>query len=295
MSEWLPAIHHDASDEPEMAHDAPDFRAADLQTVLAAWQGATQRLEQTHEALRGEVRRLSTELEFKNRELARKNRLADLGQMASHIAHEVRNNLVPVTLYLSLLRRRISDDAGSLDVLDKVDSGLLCLDAMVNDLLNFTAERDPRLVAVDLGSLVEEVCSSLSPQLDAQGIRTTLDVPWRLMVMADRDLLRRAILNLALNALDAMPDGGELVITSYSDTHAVELEVADSGPGLTPEARQRAFEPFFTTKSTGTGLGLAVVDRVAEVHGGSVTALNCPEGGAAFTIRIPRRAMEAAA
>ena len=95
---------------------------ADLEAVLAAWHTATVRLEQTHEALRGEVRRLTDELEVKNRELARKKRLADLGQMASHIAHEVRNNLVPVTLYLSLLRRRVSDDPGSLDVLLKIEA-----------------------------------------------------------------------------------------------------------------------------------------------------------------------------
>src|SRR5271170_1108698 len=107
--------------------------AADLTMVLAAWNTATVRLQETHEALRSEVRRLTDELEIKNRELARKNRLADLGQMASHIAHEVRNNLVPVTLYLSLLRRRLSDDSGSIDVLDKVDAGFVGLDATVND------------------------------------------------------------------------------------------------------------------------------------------------------------------
>jgi signal transduction histidine kinase len=99
-------------------------RQSDLETVLAAWQAATVRLERTHEALRGEVQRLTDELAVKNRELARKNRLADLGQMAAHVAHEVRNNLVPVTLYLSVLRRRISRP-GSLAVLEKVRLDLL--------------------------------------------------------------------------------------------------------------------------------------------------------------------------
>src|SRR5687768_4760534 len=84
----------------------------DLQIILAAWQEATDRLQRTHEALQGEVRRLSDELEAKNNELARRNRLADLGQMASHVAHEVRNGLVPIKLYLSLLKRRVRDDAG---------------------------------------------------------------------------------------------------------------------------------------------------------------------------------------
>src|SRR6185436_15309024 len=113
----------------------------DLEAVLAAWHTATLRLERTHETLCGEVARLTNELQIKNRELARKNRLADLGQIASHVAHEVRNNLVPVSLYAGLLRRRLSDDRGSLDVLDKIESGLTALDATVHDLLNFTADR----------------------------------------------------------------------------------------------------------------------------------------------------------
>src|SRR6185369_5146053 len=111
----------------------------DLEAVLNAWHTATLRLERTHETLFAEVARLNNELEIKNRELARKNRLADLGQMASHVAHEVRNNLVPVSLYMSLLRRRLSDDSGSLEILAKVEAGFTALEATVSDLLSFTA------------------------------------------------------------------------------------------------------------------------------------------------------------
>ena len=271
--------------------------SANLETVLAAWHGATLRLEQTHEALRTEVQRLTNELEVKNRELARKNRLADLGQMASHIAHEVRNNLVPVTLYLSLLRRRLSRDTGSGDILDKVASGITAVDACVNDLLHFTADRDPRLEFIDVRRLVQEVLASLKPQLDAQGIDEVVDLTDSAWLFADREMLRRALLNLALNALDAMPDGGRLFITGYEGPQGFELEVADTGEGLCDEARGRAFEPFFSTKSHGTGLGLAIVERIAEAHGGVCLAQNCPDGGAAFTLRLPlrNRVMEAAA
>jgi signal transduction histidine kinase len=270
---------------------------ADLETVLAAWHTATVQLEHTHEALREEVRRLTDELEAKNRELARENRLADLGRMASHVAHEVRNNLVPVTLYMSLLRRRISDDPGSLDVLDKVEAGFTAMDSTVHDLLHFTSDRDPRLQTFSLGKLIEDNLDSLAPQLAAQSIRAVVDVPERQTILADRDMLRRALLNLMLNALDAMPDGGTITVTSTVTGRGVELEVADTGPGLSDEARQRAFEPFFTTKCRGTGLGLAIVHRIVEAHGGCVTAMNCPEGGAAFTLCIPQspHAMEAAA
>lgn len=301
----MSVIQHDISisdtqeADPTGSADLADIcelgQDADLESVLAAWHTATLRLERTHQTLCGEVARLTKELETKNRELARKNRLADLGQMASHVAHEVRNSLVPVSLYLSLLRRRLSDDSGSLDVLAKIEAGYTALDATVNDLLNFTAHRAPQWQSFILGDVVQEVCDSLEPQLDAQMIDVDIDVPPNTLLTADREMIRRALLNLILNSIDAMPDGGEIVITSYDTPRGVELEVADSGPGLSDEDKRRAFEPFYSTKQDGTGLGLAIVYHVAEAHGGTVTAMNCPEGGAAFTIKIPRRAMRAAA
>lgn len=281
---------------PEQPDDtAGEEQRADLQRLLDAWNVATQRLQQTHESLREQVRRLSNELEIKNRELARKNRLADLGQLASHVAHEVRNGLMPLTLYTSLLRRRLWSDTGSRDVLDKIESALTALDATVNDLLHFTTDRQPQVTLCDLHALVHEICQSLAPQLDAQQIAADLDVPADLKLAADREMVRRAVLNLVLNALDAMPDGGELVITACHTAHGIELEIADSGPGLSDEALGRAFEPFFTTKHGGTGLGLAIVFQTARLHGGEVTVANCPEGGAAFTLKFPRQALEAAA
>src|SRR5919107_50457 len=107
----------DSADAPPDVNLTDDL---DLAALLGAWQTATDRLQQTHQSLREEVMRLTDELEAKNRELARKNRLADLGQMASHIAHEVRNSLVPVSLYMSLLRRRVSEDQGAVDIIDKI-------------------------------------------------------------------------------------------------------------------------------------------------------------------------------
>ena len=268
---------------------------ASVETILAAWNDATLRLQQTHEALQGEVARLSHELEAKNRELDRQRRLADIGRMAAHVAHEVRNSLMPVTLYLSLLRSRLSHDDGSLDILAKVEAGFTALDATVNDLLNFTSHREPQRTTFLVRDLVDEICDALQPQLDAQGIELSIDVPPDALAHADREMVRRAVLNLTLNAIDALPSGGDLVVTSYDGPHGFELEIADSGPGLTPEQLARIFDPFFTTKPTGTGLGLAIVQRIVEAHGGRLTALNCPDGGAAFTMEFPRQAMRAAA
>jgi signal transduction histidine kinase len=277
--------------------------SADLQTILAAWHTATLRLEQTHNALRDEVQQLTAELEIKNRELARKNRLADLGQMASHVAHEVRNNLVPVTLYLSMLRRRMAGDAEGLDMLAKVNAGFRAMDVMVNDLLHFTSDRDPQVTLVSLRKLVAGIEASLAPQLAAQKIRFELAVSPQHTLRADGEMLRRAVLNLVLNALDAMPDGGTLTVGTTADprpaghplagrcpgypANGLELYVADSGPGLPADVLPRVFEPFFTTKPSGTGLGLAIVSRIAEAHGGTATAANSREGGAVFTLHLP--------
>jgi signal transduction histidine kinase len=287
-------LHNDEGNSLIAEPSTPDSNTG-LQSVLSAWHEATLRLEQTHDMLREEVHRLTDELEIKNKELARKSRLADLGQMASHVAHEVRNNLVPVTLYMSLLRRRISGDSGSVDILDKITSGFTALEATVNDLLHFTSDRDPFWQTFSLRKLIEDVHASLAPQFAAQAIEMIFDVPRDQFITADQHLLRRAVLNLMLNALDAMPDGGALTATSFCGPRGIELEIADSGPGLSEEVMQRAFEPFFTTKRGGTGLGLAIVGRIAEVHGGEAFAANCPEGGAAFTLLIPHLAVQEAA
>lgn len=262
----------------------------DLREVLEAWNEATERLQRTHAALQHEVRRLSDELEAKNRELARQNRLADLGQMASHVAHEVRNSLVPMKLYLSLLRRRISPDAGSLDVLDKVLAGFTALETTVGDLLHFSGQRDPAWTMFDVRTLLDEICEALAPQLDAQHIAVRIDCPRSEWMHADREMLRRGLLNLVLNAVDAMPRGGELSLTACRTPAGLEIEVGDSGPGVSPRIADHLFEPFFTTKSSGTGLGLAIVERIAQAHGGRAIVANGPEGGAAFTLIIPQNA-----
>jgi signal transduction histidine kinase len=278
----LPAINMTGAPAMNMAD-------TDLQAILQAWNEATDRLQHTHEALRAEVSRLSDELEAKNLELARKNRLADLGQMASHVAHEVRNSLVPMKLYLSLLRRRIDADASSASVLDKIMAGFTALEATVSDLLHFSSQRDARRERVNIANLLHDVVQSLEPQFDAQDIWAKVDCPPGLTASADPDMLKRAVLNLVLNALDALPTGGDLALTACQTSAGLEIEIADSGPGVPPTIVDRLFEPFFTTKGSGTGLGLAIVERIAVAHGGRAKVVNCPEGGAAFTLIIPQQ------
>jgi signal transduction histidine kinase len=164
-----------------------------------------------------------------------------------------------------------------------------------SDILNLAALRPARHGWVDVSQLVDEVCAACERQITIAQIETVIDVPRPSNQWADREMLRTAITHMVTNAIEAMPTGGRLVITSYDGGGAFELEVADSGPGLNDEALRRAFEPFYTTKRAGAGMGLAAVRRIAEAHAGNVVAANCPEGGAAFTLRLPSRNRKAAA
>jgi len=147
-----------------------------------------------------------------------------------------------------------------------------------------------------LRELVEEIIVPLQTRLEKQKVRITLDIPAGQPVTADRELLGRAVRNLIQNALDAMPHGGSLVATSTDGPHGVELEIADTGASLSQEELEQVFDLLPGAQRGGTGWGMAVVQRIVELHGGSIMAMNCPEGGAAFTLQIPHAtALEAAA
>ncbi len=147
-----------------------------------------------------------------------------------------------------------------------------------------------------LRDLVGEVAKSLAARCKEQSIEIILDIPANLMATGNRGLIRRAVEHLMLGAIAAMPNGGSLWATSAAGPNTVELEIADSGPTLSDDARRHAFDSSGDTERGAAGWELAMVYHIAQIHGGSVTAANCPEGGVAFTLRIPRRAaLEAAA
>jgi len=272
-----------------------------LETVLDIWQTATDRLQQTHLTLQQEIRRLTDELEEKNRQLARKNRLADLGQMAAHVAHEVRNNLVPMTLYMSLLKRQLQSQAcdskvqseQSVGLLSKIENGVNSMKSMVLDLLNFTSEREPQLELTLIEGILQDLIQEIKPQCNAQNVQVQTQFHERLDLKCDPDMLRRAVRNLLLNAIDATGDGGILRLSSLlSDSH-IEIVVEDSGNGIDDAALEKLFDPFYTTKSTGTGLGLSVVERIMESHRGQVQVSHSELGGAKFSLKFSLAQMNA--
>lgn len=166
---------------------------------------------------------------------------------------------------------------------------------MMNDFLNFTSRRKPEWQTFLVGELVEEVCASFESGLESNLIEAEIDVPPNTLMTADREMIRQMLNQLVENAIAVMPGGGDLVVTSYECTDGFELEIADSGPGISDEEKQNFIAMKRGKKSQATGQGMALVYQIAEAHGGTVTAVNCPEGGAAFTIKIPRRVIGSAA
>lgn len=219
---------------------------------------------------------------------AESRRLAALGAITSGVAHEIKNPLNSIALRLELLRERVGEDApGAQEDLSVLTEEVTRLDRVVRTFLDFTKPVNLEIQDVELRELAGGVLTLIEPQARARGVALRIDGP-ELRVRADERLLRQAILNLAQNALDAMPGGGELRVTlSRSGEGMCRVEVADTGAGISPEHRDKIFKLYFTTKADGTGIGLAQVFRAVQLHGGTIRLDSEPGEGAKFTIELP--------
>jgi signal transduction histidine kinase len=266
-------------------------RMEELGRIILAYSEVTQRLEQSHEQLRQMVQSLREELSEKNRLLERKNRLAALGEMAAGLAHEIRNPLGGIQLYASMLAQDVADREAPLKAVAKISAGVRRVEALVGQVLQFSREISARPQPVDLIAIVEQAIDHAGKTMAERQVECSLESEPQLPVGVDPLLLGQAVLNLILNAAEAIEGGGTIVVTCASPPEGSEakqfhLTVRDSGPGIAPQILDRIFNPFFTTKESGTGLGLAIVHRIVEAHDGTITACNGEGGGAKFEIRV---------
>jgi len=268
----------------------------DLATILQTYNDVTERLKQSHEVLRREVCRLRDEIQQKNKQLERSERLAALGQMAAGVAHEIRNPLGGVRLYASLLERDLQDRPAQLGLVHRLESGVRNMENIVGDILAFAGDAEPRRRTVRLDEIISAVVTQVAPQAEQRDISIDVGaVSDDLRLYCDPCQIERALLNTVLNACEAVDQGGRVVVRATSDRECdsnedsgmCDIYVEDDGPGIAPEALHRLFNPFFTTKDSGTGLGLAIVHRIAEANGGHVNAANRSCGGAVFVLSIP--------
>lgn len=297
----------------------------DINDAIQAYNDLAARLTESQRALKREVLLLREELAEKNRQLARKNRLAILGEMAAGVAHEIRNPLGGIKLYAGLIRRE-SAQAATQPIparetfpaakigkwAKRIEDATRDLSRIVGDILDFTRPLDPRMKKVFLSQVAEAALDLADPAptaacdyrhreaFTAAGgglIRVEWSISDEVPVAGDFQLLQRAFLNVILNAAAAMeasasPQGARVLMIRVSparlgDLAAQQIAFEDTGPGIAESNVEKVFDPFFTTREAGTGLGLAQVSRIVAAHGGRIAAGNSVAGGAVFSLIFP--------
>jgi signal transduction histidine kinase len=220
-------------------------------------------------------------------------RLAELGTLTGGLAHEIKNPLSTVQLNLQLLREDLDPHHPGhgrlVSRLNTVQKEVSRLRDILEDFMRYAGKLELDRKRIDLGNLLEELVDFYSPQAQAHRVQLRLRKPDRpLVAPVDERLLKQALLNLMINAIQAMPEGGGEVLLSATrhDGRAV-LEVTDTGRGMTPETLARIFQAYYSTKPGGTGLGLAIAKRVADEHGGHISATSEQGKGSMFRIELP--------
>ncbi len=228
------------------------------------------------------VRRIGDEIEMSRR-------LSASGRVTGGVAHEVKNPINSIVLHLQLLQNKLAQlDPDTRRHMDIIGNEIHRLDRVVQTLLDFMRARDLRLVDVDMRRLLDEVAVLAAPDAEQHGVNINRDLPADpLPIKADLDFMKQALLNVVLNGIQAMPQGGELVIAAHRNEHSAIAEVRDQGTGIPLEVQDKIFELYFTTKKEGSGIGLAQTYQILQWHYGSVEFESREGEGATFRFRLP--------
>lgn len=237
------------------------------------------------------VEEVTARQEQQQRELMRAEQLSALGQLAASVAHEVRNPLMAMKMLVEIPLRSGNHKPLTLDDLRVIHREIARLEHTVQGFLDFARPPAPQRSPCDLREVTAQAIELVKARARQQQVGINADLPEsEISAQVDRAQFTTVLVNLFLNALDAMPHGGCLEVRlEASSMGEACLTVADTGAGIAPEVAGRLFTPFASTKPTGTGLGLSISRRIVEDHGGRLTATNREEGGACFSVSLPSR------
>ncbi len=228
------------------------------------------------------------ELQQNFERLKRSERLSAVGQLSAGLAHEVRNPLASIGGAAAILRKKPASEERREEFLEIIEKESLRLNRLLTNFLEFARPSPPQYQLAEVGPILESVVGLAAHAVERQPIQlrtdTAPDVP---AVVCDPEQIKQVLLNLTINSIQAMPGGGEIVLSTRVDGARVALEVKDQGPGVSPEHFDKLFDPFFTTKDTGTGLGLSVAHQIVSQHGGILSAKNNSDRGATFSLFLP--------
>ena len=214
-------------------------------------------------------------------------RLSAIGEMAAHVAHEIRNPLVAIGGFARSLLERAPQDRETHDALAIIVDEVRRLESIVRDVLEFSRPAPPKIGPVDLRRLVLEAFELLHGEMDHAGIQASAEDRAVPDARVDRDQLFQAIVNLLRNAIHAMPRGGAIRVGFRRFPHGVEVAIADTGTGMSEDVLSRALEPFYTTKHDGSGLGLTIASRIVRDHHGEIRIESTEGEGTTILLRLP--------
>lgn len=248
------------------------------------YEEAITRLDESHRKLKEQ-----TDVLFQTEEqLRRADRLSALGELSAGMAHEIRNPLGSIKGAVEIIKDDYTAEEAKYEFIQILIRETDRLNQIVQEFLGFAKPKNPELQFVDLNESLESVLTLAAQQARKAGVKVEKKLDPAIGKRSlDAGLLKQAFLNLILNAIQAMPDGGSLSVKSSLRNGALEVTIADTGIGIPEENRKKLFSPFFTTKKNGTGLGLAITYRIIENHRGVIDVASRPGGGTAFTVRIP--------
>lgn len=271
--------------------DAVDKLGYDLPPVEWGRPGDLESLHDDLHDLTAQIERVVQELQQREREVWRSRQLASAGQLATGIVHEIRNPLTSIRMLVQANREEATPGSPLDDDLKQIEEAIVRMEGSLRSFLEFARPAEMHRAEVDLISLIDDTAGLVQPRARQQHVSIDFIRPaGPLTLEADSSLLRQALLNLFLNALDAMPVRGTLTVELTAPGGAVQIDVCDTGAGISPAVMPHLFVPFTTSKETGVGLGLVISRRIVEEHGGTLEGSNCAGGGACFRIRLPDRA-----
>ncbi len=215
----------------------------------------------------------------------RNQRLIAMGEMAAKLVHEIRNPLCSIELYAGMLAKDL-DDPARRDLAHGITAGIGSLNTILTNMLLFARPHKPRLSTVRLDVVVEESVKTLAALAESRNVTLSVAIP-PLEVKADAELLKQVFVNLLINALQAMPDGGAITLSAARDGDLSAIHIADTGAGIPRELLEKIFDPFFTTKDTGTGLGLVIASNIMRANGGFIKVKSEPGTGSVFSLYFP--------
>ena len=232
-------------------------------------------------------KRAMERLRLKER-LSRAERLSSLGEMAAGISHEIRNPLGIIRSSAELLKKKVTKIDPSNTIPDIIVEEANRLNRIITDFINFAKPRSPNLVPCRIEEVIDKNINYLTMQIEENGYTINQKYQNSLpKIQADAAMLYQSFLNILINAMQAMPEGGCIDISISTDNKNVTVIFEDEGQGIPDEVIEKVWDPFFTTKEMGTGLGLGVVKNLIESHGGTIQIANRIRGGARVTVELP--------